>query len=98
MNLSVLLLATGLMLERWLFEFAQIFQWPVVVLVLLLFAYSLFKLGAFVVELWQRWRDNANVMLLPAGGRSVESLELFITTELEGLRLCSPVAPMLDCR
>lgn len=83
-------------IETLLFTLAQAFQWPIMLLVLLVFAYALLMLGAFVVEGYRRLRKPNQVLVLPSqGSQSIESLELIVLRELEGLRLCSRVAPML---
>ncbi|WP_068134756.1 MotA/TolQ/ExbB proton channel family protein [Roseimaritima ulvae] len=83
-------------IEDLLLELAQLFQWPVMLLVLIVFGYAILKLGAFVVEGARRLRRPHEVLLLPTGSRhSIESLELLVLRELEGLRLCSRIAPML---
>ncbi len=83
-------------IETMLFELAQAFQWPIILLVLLVFAYALLKLGAFLVEGYRRMRKPNQVLVLPSqGSHSIESLELIVLRELEGLRLCSRIAPML---
>lgn len=83
-------------IEELLFRLAQSFQWPVMLLVLLTFAYALIKLGGFLVEGFCRLRAPADMIVLPRGAaRSIEAQELFVLKELEGLRLCSRVAPML---
>ena len=69
--------------ENALFQLAQTFLWPVTMLVFAVFAYAVMSLGAFGVE------------LAGANARSPETLELAVLKELEGLRLCSRVAPML---
>lgn len=82
--------------ETVLFDLAQAFQWPILLLVLLAFAYALLKLGGFLVEGFSRYRAPARVLFLPDGnGHSVESMELIVLRELEGLRLCSRISPML---
>ena len=83
-------------IETMLFELAQAFQWPIMLLVLLVFAYALLMLGAFLVEGYRRMRKPNRVLVLPSqGSQSIESLELIVLRELEGLRLCSRIAPML---
>lgn len=86
----------GSVVDRWLFDFAQLFQWPIMLLVVLLFGYAVMKLGSFFVEATYRWRRPNQVLVLSADVTdSIESLELTVSRELEGLRLCSRVAPML---
>lgn len=82
--------------ENALFQLAQTFLWPVTLLVFAVFAYAVMSLGAFAVE-WVRRRQQPGSVLVLAGitARSPEALELAVLKELEGLRLCSRVAPML---
>ena len=83
-------------LESVLFSIAQGFLWPVTLLVLAAFAFSLMSLGGFVVEWYKRAKAPGKLLILPLDPtRSIESLELLILRELEGLRLCSRIAPML---
>ena len=82
--------------ENALFQLAQLFLWPVTLMVLAVFAYAIMSLGAFGLE-WFRRRQQPGCVLLLSGvnARSPEALELAVLKELEGLRLCSRVAPML---
>ena len=83
-------------IESVLFEVSQAFLWPIMLFVLMAFVYSLLKLGAFLVEGIQRLRYPRQILVLPRDGSlSLESLELIVLRELEGLRLCSRIAPML---
>lgn len=83
-------------IEDLLLDLAQLFQWPVMLLVLLVFGYAMLKLGAFMVEGVRRFRRPHHVLLLPTESKhSIESMELLVLRELEGLRLCSRIAPML---
>lgn len=83
-------------IEAILSELAQAFELPIMVLVLLAFAYALLTLGAFLVEGYRRIRKPNQLLVLPRlGTASIESLELIVLRELEGLRLCSRIAPML---
>ncbi|WP_202617434.1 hypothetical protein [Roseimaritima sediminicola] len=85
-----------LSVETFLLELAQLFQWPVIVTVLLVFGYAVLQAGGFVIEGFRRVRRPGAVLLLPRGGdHSIEALELVVLRELEGLRLCSRIAPML---
>lgn len=83
-------------IDALLFQLSQLFLLPVSILVLIAFAYSLFRLGAFSIE-WIRRCLNPNtpIVLSTSTTGSVESMELMILHELEGLKLCSRVAPML---
>lgn len=82
--------------ENALFQLAQTFLWPVTMLVFAVFAYAVMSLGAFGME-WARRRKHPGRVLVLARlkERSAEALELAVLKELEGLRLCSRVAPML---
>ncbi len=83
-------------LEPILFSLAQGFLWPVTLLVLAAFAFSVISLGGFVVEWYKREKQPGIILVLPTEHScSIESLELIILRELEGLRLCSRIAPML---
>jgi hypothetical protein len=83
-------------IESVLFEVSQAFLWPIMLLVLLVFAYSLLKLGAFLVEGIHRLRSPRQILVLPRDrSLSLESFELIVLRELEGLRLCSRIAPMV---
>ena len=85
--------------ENALFQLAQTFLWPVTVLVFAVFAYAVMSLGAFGVEWFRRRKQPGCVLVLSgvknSGLASQERLELAVLKELEGLRLCSRVAPML---
>jgi biopolymer transport protein ExbB/TolQ len=80
-----------------LFELARLFLWPVTLGVLLSFVYAVYCLGAFGIEYLQRRRDPSRVLVLQhhAMGASQEQMELVVLKQLEGVRLCSRVAPML---
>ncbi len=78
-----------------LFELARLFQWPVAVGVLFSFAYAIYVLGMFGMEFVQRRSAPDRPLLLHAFGVNQDQMELAVLKELEGLRLCSRVAPML---
>ncbi len=83
-------------MEKILLSLASSFFWPVSCLVLAAFCYAVIALGAFVVEAIQRaWYPRHLFLLKPKPELQIEALELQILRELEGLRLCSRVAPML---
>ncbi len=85
--------------ETALFQLAQTFLWPVTLMVFAVFAYAVMSLGAFGVEWYRRRKQPGCVLVLTGvkgnGATSQERLELAVLKELEGLRLCSRVAPML---
>jgi len=84
--------------ESTLYETAKLFQMPVLALIVLGLLYSFAALGAFVTELWQRWRGTYRSVL--AAQQAVhdlasDDLEIWILRRLEWLRLVSRSAPML---
>lgn len=85
-----------LSLENVLFQLAQACLWPVMLLILAACTYSLVSLGGFALEALLRWRRPARLLhLADHHSSSIETIELAILKELEGLRLCSRIAPML---
>lgn len=88
-----------LSLDLILFELARLFLWPVTVGVILSFVYSVYVLGMFGVEYVQRRRAPNRALLLHSFGQSAkknqDQMELAVLKDLEGVRLCSRVAPML---
>ena len=84
--------------EAALYDVAKLFLFPVLVLIVAALAYSLFVLGAFLVEAWQRWRGNYRSRLAAFAGdtnAASDDLELWIMRRLEWLRIVSRSAPML---
>lgn len=82
--------------EAVLFELARLFLWPVTLGVLLSFVYAVYGLGAFGIEYLQRRRAPERALVLGAlADRGQEQMELAVLKALEGVRLCSRVAPML---
>lgn len=85
-------------IESFLHQLSGWFLAPVLLIIILLFLYACFALGAFLLEAWQRrgardghaleryWRDS---QAMP------EDLELWILRRLEPLRIGSRTAPML---
>ena len=82
-------------LDLILFELARLFLWPVTLGVILSFLYAVYVLGMFGVEYVQRRRHPTRALLLHAYGNSQDQMELAVLKDLEGVRLCSRVAPML---
>ncbi len=82
-------------LDLILFELARLFLWPVSVGVVLSFAYAVVVLGMFGVEYLQRRRHPLRPLLLVDRSLSQDLMELAVLKDLEGVRLCSRVAPML---
>jgi biopolymer transport protein ExbB/TolQ len=82
-------------IDQILFELARLFLWPVSLGVLLCFVYAMVVLGMFCTEWLQRRRAPTRALVLTTPGVSQELLELAVLKNLEGVRLCSRVAPML---
>lgn len=86
------------LLETSLYDLAHLFLSPVLLLILAALAYAFVSLGAFLLEVWQRWRGSYRSRLAvhhaQAGGSS-DDLELWILKRLEWLRITSRTAPML---
>ena len=84
-------------LEQALFQLAEIFLWPVTLAVILALAYALVSVGGAAADWNHRRRSpSGHSRLLSADPDApVEALELAILKDLEGLRLCSRLSPML---
>jgi hypothetical protein len=82
-------------LDLILFELARLFLWPVSVGVVLSFAYAVVVLGMFGVEYLQRRSHPQRPLLLVDRSLSQDLMELAVLKDLEGVRLCSRLAPML---
>lgn len=85
-------------LEGSLYEIAQIFLAPVLLLILASLAYSFLLLGSFAVEVWQRRNPSFRSVFLDEASRSGASsgdLELRILKHLEWPRIVSRSTPML---
>lgn len=85
-------------IETNLFELAQLFLAPVLLLILAALAYAFFALGAFALEAVQRHRGNySSPLFAQQSQRNLQSddLELWIMKRLEWLRMVSRTAPML---
>jgi len=82
-------------LDLVLFELARLFLWPVSVGVVLSFVYAIIVLGMFGMEYLQRRRRPDRPLLLVDRTLSQDQMELAVLKDLEGVRLCSRVAPML---
>lgn len=89
------------LIESLMYQIGQLFLLPVLALVALLFLYSLYVLGSFVVQAWQR-RDAQQLKGFPLlryverqPASSEDELDLYAHKLLEPERLASRVAPML---
>lgn len=85
-------------IETNLFELAQLFLAPVLLLILAALSYAFFTLGAFMLEAVQRYRGvYKSPLLVYQAQKSLQSddLELWIMKRLEWLRMVSRTAPML---
>ncbi len=74
---------------------ARLFLWPVSIGVVLSFVYAVVVLGMFGMEYLQRRRHPQRPLLLLDRTMSQDQMELAVLKDLEGVRLCSRVAPML---
>lgn len=74
---------------------ARLFLWPVSIGVVLSFVYAVIVLGMFGMEYLQRRRRPERPLLLVDRTLSQDQMELMVLKDLEGVRLCSRVAPML---
>ncbi len=89
-------------LELTMYEIARVFLTPVLLIILGLFVYAFYALGAFALEAWQR-RDPAqrrracglHRAWLREGPMDSEALQLKMLQQLEPLRITSRTAPML---
>lgn len=85
-------------LEGSLYEIAQIFLVPVLLLILASLAYSFLLLGGFAVEIWQRRNASFRSSFLDEAtrsGASSDDLEIRILKQLEWPRIVSRSTPML---
>lgn len=85
-------------LEGSLYQIAQLFLVPVLILILLSLAFAVVTLGGFAVEAWQRRRGRFRSPFLAyacENGVPSDDLEIWIVKELEWLRIISRTAPML---
>ena len=82
-------------LDLILFTLARLFLWPVSIGVVLSFVYAVIVLGMFGMEYLQRRRHPERPLLLVDRTLSQDQMELVVLKDLEGVRLCSRVAPML---
>ncbi|WP_116870113.1 MotA/TolQ/ExbB proton channel family protein [Vibrio splendidus] len=86
-------------LESLIYQFANLFMQPVMVLVVITVIYALYSLGRFGMELIQRQRaSHVSVLHRYAQDKNVyqsELLELWIIKQLEPLRIVSRSGPML---
>jgi len=89
-----------LLIENALSQVTAYFMLPVLVLLALMFCYSLFALGEFLYDIAGRWlfgRYPTSIARLISVNEhvAIETLELQVLKELEMLRIVSRVAPML---
>lgn len=90
------------LLELLMYQIGQLFLLPVLLLVAAMFAYALYALGSFAVQMLQRRRRDASLAGFPLlayrrarPGSSLDELDLHAHKLLEPARLASRVAPML---
>lgn len=84
-------------LESLLYQLAQLFLAPVLLIILGLFLFAFYSLGAFAMEAWQRRQRQPSALRRhwEATGCALEDLELWILHRLEALRLATRTAPLL---
>lgn len=64
-------------LENLMYQLSDFFLAPVLVLLVVLFAYSLFALGSFIVQAWQRYKAKASFLDLQKQGlKKISSAQL----------------------
>ncbi|SMB21092.1 conserved membrane protein of unknown function [Sterolibacterium denitrificans] len=95
------------MLEVMMYQVGQIFLIPTLLVISVMFLYSFYALGAFLVQGWQRKRGGRNGMAGTAGGYplilwarsrpgiSDDDLDVIAHKMLETPRLATRIAPML---
>ncbi len=89
-------------LEVLMYDVARVFLTPVLLIILALFVYAFYSLGAFLFEAWQR-RDPERARQVCAlhrqrrqrGPMDSEALQLQVLKQLEPLRITTRTAPML---
>lgn len=85
-------------LDGLLYQLANIFLLPALLLIILALAYSLYSLGAMLLEAIFQRRGNVTTELTNFAGQldvSSDDLELWIMQKLEFLRMTSRVTPLL---
>ncbi|WP_308366954.1 MULTISPECIES: MotA/TolQ/ExbB proton channel family protein [unclassified Microbulbifer] len=86
-------------LEITMYELGRLFLMPILLIILGLFGYAFYSLGAFALEALQRRRQKAPCPLRrhhrQRKDADSEELELVILRYLEPLRIVSRTAPML---
>ncbi|MEM9379530.1 MAG: MotA/TolQ/ExbB proton channel family protein [Planctomycetota bacterium] len=83
-------------LEAVLVQVSEALWWPVVGLIALVVGYTLVQLGAFLMEALMRFTGSpTRALVVKDGPETPEALELLMVKQLEGLRICSRVGPML---
>ncbi len=89
-----------LMIENALSQVTAYFMLPVLLVLALMFCYSLFVLGEFLYDIVGRWLfgrypNTISRLIALHEHVAIETLELQMLKELEPLRIVSRVAPML---
>lgn len=87
-------------IENGMHDLGQLFLLPVLLAILLLFAFAFHALGAFLWQAWQRHRRHPAGFEITAAHQAdpladIAELEALALKRLEGVRLVSRVAPML---
>lgn len=87
-----------IMIETLMYQLGQVFLLPTLALIALLFLYSCYSLGSFVVQAWQRRTGKGRELLTWwCDNRSASADELDVRAHklLETARIATRIAPML---
>lgn len=85
-------------LERSMYGLSQVFLFPVLALIILLFLYAFWVLGAFAMDAWRRRQGRGRPLLLAwqaSPSLDADSLDLLAHRLLEAPRITSRVTPMM---
>lgn len=86
------------LLENTMYDVAQVFLLPTLLLIAVLFLFAFWSLGEFLLLAWRRRRGNGQVLVAAWRQRkdlTDDELDLLAHTLLEAPRVASRVTPML---
>ncbi|GAB2180819.1 MotA/TolQ/ExbB proton channel family protein [Denitratisoma sp. agr-D3] len=86
------------LLEQSMYGLSQLFLLPVLVLIVVLFLYAFWVLGAFAFDAWRRRRGGARPLVQAYAGNphlDGDDLDLLAHRFLEAPRIASRVTPMM---
>lgn len=84
--------------DTFLYQVANIFLWPAIIMILAALFFSLFSIGTILIEIFYRSRGQLQTELTNYANQSgiaLDDLELWIMQRLELFRLTSRVSPLL---